>query len=76
MPEVCGELVDYFDPTDLGALCACLERALTDPQYVRNKEQAIVHSPMRRWSDVANDIFAFISHTDQATPADARLFTS
>jgi len=76
LPEVCGELVDYFDPTDLGALCACLERALTDPQYVRNKEQAIVHSPMRRWSDVANDIFAFISHTDQATAADARLLTS
>jgi len=73
LPEVCGELVDYFDPTDLDALCACLERALTEPQYVRNKEQAIVRSPMRRWSDVADDILDFIAHGDDATRADGRL---
>jgi glycosyltransferase involved in cell wall biosynthesis len=64
LPEVCDDLVDYFDPGDLDALCASLERAILDPEYVRRREQAIVQSPMRRWSDVADDIFAFIVAPD------------
>ena len=55
LPEVCGGLVDYFDSGDLTALCASLERAITDPQYVRSKEQAIARSPMRLWADVADE---------------------
>jgi glycosyltransferase involved in cell wall biosynthesis len=61
LPEVCSSLNDYFDPNDVDALCTLLQRAITDPAYVRQKEQAIVHSPMRRWSDVADDIYAFVS---------------
>ena len=64
LPEVCGGLVDYFDSGDLTALCASLERAITDPQYVRSKEQAIARSPMRLWADVADDIYRFIVSRD------------
>jgi glycosyltransferase involved in cell wall biosynthesis len=60
LPEVCGELVDYFDPTDSVAMCARLERAITNTAYVRAKEHAIVQAPMRRWSDVAEDLFDFV----------------
>jgi glycosyltransferase involved in cell wall biosynthesis len=68
LPEVCGELIDYFDPTSLDALCTCLARAITDPAYVRAKEEAISRSPMRLWSDVATDIHRLIVMRDDATP--------
>ena len=69
LPEVCGSLIDYFDPNDLDALCALLQRAIADPAYVREKEQAIAHSPMRLWSEVADDIYAFVTrgHTAAAS---------
>jgi glycosyltransferase involved in cell wall biosynthesis len=66
LPEVCGALIDYVDPCDLSALCNALERAISEPDYVRRKEQAIAQAPMRRWSDVAEDIFACISQPSAA----------
>jgi len=61
LPEVCGPLVDYFDPAALDELCAALQRALADPGYVRAKEQAIVHSALRRWADVADDLWSLVT---------------
>ncbi|HEU5294218.1 MAG TPA: glycosyltransferase family 1 protein [Burkholderiaceae bacterium] len=60
LPEVCGDLIDYFDPADPEALCASLVRAITDPAYVRRKEAAIAASAMRTWSQVADDMYALI----------------
>ncbi|HEY6356369.1 MAG TPA: glycosyltransferase, partial [Burkholderiaceae bacterium] len=60
LPEVCGGLIDYFDSGDLTALCANLERAISDPEYVHRKAQAIARSPMRLWSDVADEMHRFI----------------
>lgn len=74
LPEVCGDLIDYFDPADLSSLCALLDQAIAVPEYVTIKEQALVRSPMRRWSDVADDLFAFIVHGSAVptSPATAR----
>jgi len=68
LPEVCGDLIDYFDPADPAALCTLLERAITDPAYVRAKEDTIARSPMRLWSDVADDIHRLIVMRDDAAP--------
>lgn len=69
LPEVCGTLIDYFDPADPEALCAALERAITDPAYVRRKEQTLAESHMRLWSDVADDLYRFIVARDDEPPA-------
>lgn len=68
LPEVCGDLVDYFDPADLDAMCAQLERAITNPDYVRAKERTIVDAPMRRWSDVAEDLFDSVVRASRQPP--------
>jgi glycosyltransferase involved in cell wall biosynthesis len=53
LPEVCGELVDYFDPRDDDGLLQALRRAVTDGDYRRRKEQAIREAGLRTWRDVA-----------------------
>ena len=69
LPEVCGDLIDYFDPSDAELLCTCIERAVTQPAYVRAREEVIARSPMRLWSDVADDIHRFIVMRDDAPRA-------
>lgn len=53
LPEVCGPLVDYVDPTNVDELAAALVRAIRDPGYRREKEAAIAVAPLRSWRDVA-----------------------
>jgi glycosyltransferase involved in cell wall biosynthesis len=61
VPEVCGELLDYVDPDNLTSICAGLRRALIDGEFLRQREQAIAAVKPRRWSDVAEDIYSFLS---------------
>ncbi|MGK9234968.1 glycosyltransferase family 4 protein [Inquilinus limosus] len=57
MPEVGGELVDYVDPRDLEDIRRVLMRALTDPAYIEMRMKKIQEASLRRWSDVAEEIF-------------------
>jgi len=41
LPEVGGDLVDYFDPIDYPACYRLAHRAITDPDYVRHREEQI-----------------------------------
>ena len=53
LPEVCGDLVDYFDPQDFDGLVQAVRRAVTDPAYRRLKEDALRTAELRSWRDVA-----------------------
>lgn len=41
LPEAGGDLVDYFDPLDFVGCHKLIHRALTDPGYVKQREQKI-----------------------------------
>jgi glycosyltransferase involved in cell wall biosynthesis len=57
LPEVCGDLIDYVDPTDSAELQAALKLAITQPDYVAQREKIIRETRLRTWSDVANDLY-------------------
>lgn len=60
LPEVCGDLMDYVDPLDVSDIASKLGFALDHPDYVREKEQAIRHAPLRTWDDVADHLLSII----------------
>jgi hypothetical protein len=41
LPEVGGDFIDYFDPMDYPACYRLVHRAVTDPGYVRQREERI-----------------------------------
>ncbi len=57
MPEVAGDFVDYADPSNLDSMAAAIERML-DPTYRESRVKKIKSMPMRRWRNVADDIWA------------------
>jgi glycosyltransferase involved in cell wall biosynthesis len=61
VPEVCGALMDYFPPDDGAALLAAIERPLIDPVFLHQREQGIAAAPLRRWSDVADELFTALT---------------
>ncbi len=60
IPEVCGELAGYVNPNDLSSIKAGILKPITDPAYLREREAAIAAAPLRTWSDVADDLYAYI----------------
>jgi glycosyltransferase involved in cell wall biosynthesis len=52
IPEVGGNLVDYFDPADEDDALAKIERPLLDPAYLATREAQVRTGYRRRtWSD-------------------------
>jgi glycosyltransferase involved in cell wall biosynthesis len=68
IPEVCGDLMDYVDPNDVESIRAGLRRPITDPAYLRQREIGIVQAPLRRWFDVAEDIYRCAIAAGQSAP--------
>ena len=60
VPEVCGDLSDYVDPTNIDQIANELERLIRNPDQVQAKEARIRTATLRTWSDVARDIFQSI----------------
>jgi len=56
LPEVCGELVDYVDPNDIGDICDKVIFALKNPSHVAEVEGRIRSAKLRTWDDVAECI--------------------
>lgn len=56
MPEVAGRYADYIDPYDLVSLEQGVEKML-DPAYRQARLQEIAAMPLRRWSEVAENIW-------------------
>lgn len=57
LPEVCGDLIDYVDPKDPAALQAALLKAITQPDYVAQREQGLREARLRTWADVAEELY-------------------
>ncbi|MBL8838947.1 MAG: glycosyltransferase family 4 protein [Alphaproteobacteria bacterium] len=57
VPEVGGDLVDYFDPYDALACLELVLRAIRDPAYVARREAEIAaRYRLTMWSDVARQV--------------------
>jgi glycosyltransferase involved in cell wall biosynthesis len=70
IPEVGGDLVDYFDPTNDDDALAKIERLLLDPCYLAAREARLrAEYRPRTWTDCVQ---ALIGKLDEATPAAAR----
>ena len=68
IPEVGGDLIDYFDPTDDDDALAKIERVLLDPAYLAAREARLrAQYRPRTWADCVS---ALVGKLDQ--PPDAR----
>lgn len=67
IPEVCGDLFDYFDPEDHDTIARMVHRAVTDRTYLALRESRIREAPLRTWQHFAADFHAALSGR---TPAD------
>lgn len=61
IPEVCGELHDYVDPSDSAAFTASIAKAIHQPEFVIKRENSIRTAKLRTWSDVADDLYAVLT---------------
>jgi glycosyltransferase involved in cell wall biosynthesis len=61
IPEVCGSLVEYVDPEDTDGLKEQIVRLLRDDALLREREGRVAVAPLRRWCDVADDLYAYIT---------------
>jgi glycosyltransferase involved in cell wall biosynthesis len=70
IPEVGGDLIDYFDPSDDDDAVAKIERPLLDPGYLTAREARVrAEYRPRTWTDC---VHALISKLDQSMPEDSR----
>ena len=63
LPEVCGDLIDYVDPTDPAAFESALLKAMTQPDYVAQREKGLREATLRTWADVAEDLYQSVRLT-------------
>jgi glycosyltransferase involved in cell wall biosynthesis len=69
IPEVGGDLVDYFDPSNEDDVLAKIERLLLDPGYLKAREARLqAEYRPRTWTDC---VHALIGKLEQALPTDA-----
>jgi glycosyltransferase involved in cell wall biosynthesis len=68
IPEVGGDLIDYFDPSDDNDALARIERLLIDPGYLAKREARLqAEYRPRTWADCAH---ALIDTLTRSKPAD------
>ena len=53
LPEVCGELVDYVDPSNITEITQSIKRAILEEEYRKQREKNIAQASLRTWKDVA-----------------------
>jgi glycosyltransferase involved in cell wall biosynthesis len=71
IPEVGGDLVDYFDPANEDDVLAKIERLLLDPGYLKAREARLqAEYRPRTWADC---VHALVGYLEQTLTADARV---
>lgn len=68
MPEVGGDMCDYADPHDLNDLYRKVERIAFDADHRLAFERRIQSGNLRRWADVADEIWRIASSHDIHDP--------
>lgn len=61
VPEVCGPLMDYVDPTDIADIATKLLTPLRDRGYLARRSEAVRASTLRTWDDVADNVYALLT---------------
>jgi glycosyltransferase involved in cell wall biosynthesis len=70
IPEVGGDLVDYFDPANEDDVLAKIERLLLDPAYLKAREARLqAEYRPRTWTDC---VHALIGYLEQTLTAETR----
>ncbi len=65
MPEALGRYGQYCDPTSEASIAEALERLIFDTPALEDARTLVRAMPLRRWSDVADNVLAI---TDPARP--------
>jgi glycosyltransferase involved in cell wall biosynthesis len=60
IPEVAGDLVDYFDPNDPEDMAKTLQRPIGDPEYLAVREARIRNFELTTWAECARDLFGAV----------------
>jgi glycosyltransferase involved in cell wall biosynthesis len=69
LPEAGGDLVDYFDPLDFVGCHKLIHRALTDPDYVKQREQQIrANYVPYTWAETAAHISKIVDRLVDPAP--------
>lgn len=64
MPEIAGNLIDYFSPYDTGAILQAVVKYL-DPKVLKSKENAIkLNYRHKSWADMFTEVNEFIESID------------
>ena len=70
--EICGDAADYFDPFDPEAICASMQRLLTDDEYRRRLvERGARRIPRFTWDSTAAETVAILESLDVRAPGSA-----
>ena len=67
MPEVGQDMVDYADPYSFADIKDKALRLISDDAYRDSRAAAIKRESLRRWRDVADDLWSILAHAP--TPA-------
>lgn len=59
LPEVCGESIDYVDPTDIDGMAEKIEQLIAKPDLISAWETKIKGRQLRTWADVSEDFYSF-----------------
>lgn len=61
LPEVCGDLVDYFNPNDVDEMTNIIEYYLLNVDALKAKEEKIRSTKLRTWLDVGDEMIHILS---------------
>ena len=65
MPEVGGDLVDYADPNSFDDIRKKAMRLIVDEPYRSSRAEQIRNAKLRRWSEVADDLWSVLSESEK-----------
>jgi glycosyltransferase involved in cell wall biosynthesis len=65
MPEVGGDLVDYADPNSFDEIREKALRLIVDAPYRARRAEEIGNAKLRRWDEVADDLWPILVGVEQ-----------
>jgi glycosyltransferase involved in cell wall biosynthesis len=60
IPEVGGDLIDYFDPESITDMAECITKVLSHPEALQAREQRIRQAALRSWADLSEAVYSAV----------------